>query len=214
MMLERIPMRLTVPWLDRPLEREDQTGDEVVDHVLEAEANAYAEGAGQQRQPADLEPRRRRGEQESDQENCPVDHRGDRVGRPGVPGLREDVLGEQGSDDAGDDDREPDGDQESEDAPDGDRDRSDIEARRQPRRQRIDERVGDAEERGDQQDPGGEGDQSEQKQPPPLRRRRVHLDRLQVRGQLRSEDRAPGSLEDQVAGEEDDRSVRGGQRGV
>ena len=64
-MLARMPMCLTTPslppnWIDiadfdRPLEEQDKARDKVVDDILQAEAQAHAEGAHQNRQARQVE---------------------------------------------------------------------------------------------------------------------------------------------------------------
>ena len=91
MVLERMPMRLTSPTicpdlddvaeLHRTLESEDQPGHEIVDDVLQAEADADAERAGNDRQPGEIEARGGDGQQEAEAEHGVVDEQRDRIGQ-------------------------------------------------------------------------------------------------------------------------------------
>ena len=64
-----------IAWLDGPLEHQDQAGDEVAHHVLQAQADAHAQCAEHEGQLADLEARRRQRRQQADQQQHVVAQR-------------------------------------------------------------------------------------------------------------------------------------------
>ena len=68
---------------DRPLEEQDHARDEVVDHVLQPEADADAQRAEQQGHPIEGEADRAHGDHEADHEDRVAGEGGEREGHAG-----------------------------------------------------------------------------------------------------------------------------------
>src|SRR5262249_57170727 len=68
-----------VPHLDRALEEENQAGDEIVDDLLQAETDADAERAHEDRDPGQIEAERGEREEASDDEQGISGQVGERV---------------------------------------------------------------------------------------------------------------------------------------
>ena len=66
--------------LDGTLEQENESRDEVIDDVLQAEAETDAERAGEDRELRHVEAHRRDGDEKSDEQNHVMQHRRDGVG--------------------------------------------------------------------------------------------------------------------------------------
>ena len=94
--------------LDRPLVEQDETRDEAVHHVLQAEADAHAERTGQDRDLRQVDARRSQCQEEGDQRRRVLHRRADRVGNAARQvHPREYILREQRTDGAGNEHREP-----------------------------------------------------------------------------------------------------------
>src|SRR5262245_12389457 len=116
--------------LDRALEEEDQAGDEVVDDVLQPEADADAEGTGDDRDAREIEAERREAEEEADQQDDVVNQARESGGDAALElHAREDVLLEDHARGRGQDEGDPDDEPEDEEVSQRHVERSTAQAR-------------------------------------------------------------------------------------
>ena len=105
---ERSPICDRVPHLEGALDEEDEPGDEVVHHRLEAEADADAERAHQDGDAVEIHPHGRHREDEAQQQDGVVEQGGHRVREPARQAdARVDVLFEDEADQARDEEGQP-----------------------------------------------------------------------------------------------------------
>ena len=132
-MLARIPIRRMTPMSDlhlddiadfhRSLKEKDQTGDEVVHDVLQTEADADTERAGEDGELRHVDSERGDRDKKSNEQNDVMQQGRDRVGRPAVkmePIVN--ILLEQEADETREQRRDPDRQDEGENGAEGDMD--------------------------------------------------------------------------------------------